>query len=152
MERDNIIKELKKYFKITELVCPHTYNKHGENSWKFLDTESLETLLVLRTKILCVPLICNSYSKNLTQRGFRCNLCELNKNKTIKGVLSISAHSTGKGWDLTSPNMTAEEMRKKIKAKSYLLPYPVRIEKDIDWLHIDCYNDNDDEKITYFNK
>ena len=150
MERDEIIKELKKYFKITELVCPHTYNKYGESSWKFLDTESLETLLVLRTKILCIPLICNSYSKNLTQRGFRCNLCELTKEKTLKNILYISAHSNGKGWDLTSPEMTAEEMRKKIKENAHLLPNPVRIEKDVNWLHIDCYDDGTGEKITYF--
>lgn len=151
MERSEIINDLKKYFKIQELVCPHVYNKYGEKSWMFLSTDSLHLLLALRVRILNVPLICNSYSKNLTQRGFRCNLCELNKDKTIKGVLSISAHSTGKGWDLTSPNMTAEEMRNKIKAKSYLLPYPVRIEKNVNWLHIDCYNTMDNNnKITYF--
>lgn len=151
MERSEIINDLKKYFKIQELVCPHVYNKYGEKSWMFLSTDSLHLLLVLRVRILNVPLICNSYSKNLTQRGFRCNLCELNKDKTIKGVLSISAHSTGKGWDLTSPNMTAEEMRQKIQEKTHLLPYNVRIEKDVNWLHIDVYNTMDNNnKITYF--
>lgn len=151
MERSEIINDLKKYFKIQELVCPHVYNKYGEKSWMFLSTDSLHLLLALRVRILNVPLICNSYSKNLTQRGFRCNLCELNKDKTIKGVLSISAHSTGKGWDLTSPNMTAEEMRQKIQEKTHLLPYNVRIEKDVNWLHIDVYNTMDNNnKITYF--
>lgn len=150
MERNEIIKELKKYFNIKELVCPHTYKRYGESSWKFLDTEILETLLVLRTKILCVPLICNNYSINLTQRGLRCNLCELTKEKTLKNILYISAHSNGKGFDLTSPKMTAEEMRQKIKEKAHLLPHPVRIEKDVNWLHIDCYDDGTGEKITYF--
>ena len=150
MERNEIIKELKKYFNIKELVCPHTYKRYGESSWKFLDTESLETLLVLRTKILCVPLICNNYSINLTQRGLRCNLCELTKEKTLKNTLYISAHSNGKGFDLTSPEMTAEEMRQKIKENAHLLPHPVRIEKDVNWLHIDCYDDGTGEKITYF--
>ena len=150
MERDNIIKELKKYFNIKELVCPHTYKRYGESSWKFLDTESLETLLVLRTKILCVPLTCNNYSINLTQRGLRCNLCDLTKEKTLKNTLYISAHSNGKGFDLTSPEMTAEEMRQKIKENAHLLPHPVRIEKDVNWLHIDCYDDGTGEKITYF--
>lgn len=150
MKRDEIIKRLKKYFKITELVCTHTYNRYGNGSWRFLDTEALYTLLVLREDILKVPLICNSYSKNLTQRGLRCNLCELNKEKTNKGTIALSAHSTGKGWDLTSPDMTAEDMRKEIKAKSYLLPYPIRIEKDVDWLHIDNYDAGNSQKITYF--
>lgn len=150
MERSEIIKELKQYFKIKELVCHHTYNRYGENSWKFLNTEILEILLVLRTKILKVPLICNSYSMNLTQRGLRCNLCELNKDKTNKNIISLSAHSTGKGLDITSSKMSAEEMRKEIEKKSYLLPYPVRIEKNVSWLHIDCYDDGTGEKITYF--
>lgn len=151
MERSEIINDLKKYFKIQELVCPHVYNKYGEKSWMFLSTDSLHLLLALRVRILNVPLICNNYSSNLTQRGFRCNLCELTKEKTLKNILYISAHSTGKAWDLTSPNMTPEEMRQKIQEKAHLLPYNVRIEKDVNWLHIDAYNTMDNNnKITYF--
>ena len=150
LERNDIINDLKKYFAIKELVCPHTYKRYGESSWKFIDTESLHTLLILRTKILQVPLVCNNYSLNLTQRGLRCNLCELCKEKNIKNTLYISAHSNGKGFDLTSPKMSAEEMRQKIKEKEHLLPYPVRIEKDVTWLHIDCYDEGNGSKITYF--
>lgn len=150
MKRDEIIKRLKKYFKITELVCPHVYEKYGNASWRFLTTESLYTLLVLREDILQVPLICNNYSIGLTQRGLRCNLCELIKEKTKNDELSLTAHGGGKGWDLTSPKMTADEMRRKISQKSHLLPYPIRIEKDVDWLHIDNYDAGNSQKITYF--
>ena len=150
MTRSEIITALKRYFKIQELVCPHVFAKHGEISWMFLSTLYLHTLLVLRTKILKVPLVCNT--KMLTQRGLRCNLCDIVQEKTDADIVYLSAHHLGIGGDLSSPEMTAEEMRKKIEEKQDLLPYPVRIELNVNWLHIDCYDDIDnDNKITYFN-
>lgn len=55
-----LIEELKKYFNIKELVCPHVYDKFGERAWIFLDTMALRMLLVLRRDILKVPLVCNT--------------------------------------------------------------------------------------------
>ena len=46
--------------------------------------------------------------------------------------------------------MTAEQMRSKIKANANLLPYNVRIEADVTWLHIDCYDDGSGRKIVEF--
>ena len=148
MKRQEIIQELRKYFKIQDLVCPHTLKSWTDKSWMFIDTEILHTLLVLRKEILKVPLVCNT--KTLTQRGLRCNLCEINKDKTERDVLSLSAHSNGKGFDLSSPDMSAEQMRKKIMQHADLLPYPVRIEEDVNWLHIDCYDMGNPYKITFF--
>ena len=148
MTRNKIIKELKKYFKVQELVCPHVYAQWGDKAWMFLATVYLHTLLVLRTKILNVPLVCNT--KALTQRGLRCNLCEIVKEKTENNVLYLSAHHLGMGGDLSSPNMTAEEMRELIEKHSDMLPYPVRIEADVNWLHIDCYDMGNPYKVTYF--
>ena len=100
--------------------------------------------------ILKVPLVCNTTT--LTQRGLRCNLCDIVKEKTEDEIVYLSAHHLGIGGDLSSPEMTAEEMRQKIEEKQDLLPYPVRIELKVNWLHIDCYDDIDnDNKITYFN-
>ena len=150
MTRSEIIEGLKKYFKTKELVCPHVYAEHGNKSWRFISTAFLHTLLVLRTQILKVPLVCNTAT--LTQRGLRCNLCDIVKEKTEDGIVYLSAHHLGIGGDLSSPDMTAEEMRQKIEEKQDLLPYPVRIERKVNWLHIDCYDDIDDNnKITYFN-
>ena len=150
MTRAEIISSLKKYFKVKELVCPHVLEKHGERAWMFLVTIYLHTLLVLRRDILKVPLVCNTAT--LTQRGLRCNLCDVVKEKTEDDIVYLSAHHLGIGGDLSSPEMTAEEMRQKIEEKQDLLPYPVRIELKVNWLHIDCYDDIDnDNKITYFN-
>ncbi len=148
MNRDEIIEELKKYFNIKELVCPHVFKKHGERSWMFLSTLYLHTLLVLRTKILKVPLVCNT--KMLTQRGLRCNLCEIVKAKTDADIVYLSAHHLGIGGDLSSPQMTAQEMRRKIQMNEDLLPYPIRLEDDVNWLHIDCYDEDNSHKVTLF--
>ncbi len=145
MTRSEIISQLKNYFRVEELVCPHTFDKFRDKSWQFLSTMYLHTLLVLRTEILCVPMIMNDYvfgGKN-TQRGLRCNLCQLVKDKTLKNQIYLSAHIFGEGGDSVfaiKTGMTAAKARQLIKEKSHLLPYNVRIEKNVTWLHVDCYD------------
>lgn len=153
MTRKEIIKALQKNFDIRELVCPDVFQKFGNKSWMFLDTEILHTLLVLRTDILNVPLFCNNWYNGgeFKQRGLRCNLCDEIKKKTESDTLALSAHLNGRGIDLTSPKMTAEQMRRRIRDNWQKLPYPVRIEEGKTWLHIDCYYDTEDgEKIRFF--
>ena len=135
MEREEIISRLKRYFNIRELVCNHTYNKFGEASWQFLDTKALHTLLVLREEIFGVPMVVN-YSGHF-QRGLRCNLCQLVKDKTNKGQIYLTAHGLGKAWDISMKEITGAQARERIKRNQAKLPYPVRIERDVNWLHID---------------
>ena len=140
MEREEIIQKLKKYFKVQELVCNHTYNKFGESSWQFLDTKVLYTLLVLREEIFKVPMVIN-YSGHY-QRGLRCNMCQLVKSKD---KIYLSAHILGKAFDISMKMITGAQARELIKKYQDKLPYPVRIEKDVNWLHIDTrdtYNNN----------
>jgi hypothetical protein len=154
MTRNQIIIELKKYFDIQELVCPHTFQKFGEKtSWQFLDTEILHTILILRRDILKVGMICNDYKfgGKHTQRGLRCNICPLCKDKTLKNQIYLTAHANGAGMDFifgAASGMTAEKARQLIKKNDFLLPYNVRIEKDVTWLHIDCYDTG--EKVKEF--
>lgn len=136
--RAEIIEELGKYFKLNELVCPHVFARYGTVAWQFLDTEALRVLLILRTVVLCVPLVCNTGKH--TQRGLRCNLCDLVKSATAKNAIYMTPHGMGRAWDLTSPQMTAQEMRKKILANMDKFPMPIRIELDVTWLHIDTYD------------
>lgn len=136
--RAEVIAELSNYFKLSELVCPHVVNRHGSNSWQFLDTEALRVLLILRTRVLRVPLVCNT--SRLTQRGLRCNLCELVATATKRGNLYLTPHKFGKAWDLTSPQMTAAQMRQKILANKSEFPMPIRIELDVNWLHVDTFD------------
>ena len=149
--RNKIISELKEYFSIEELVCPHAL-KFGDKAWQFLDTEILNTILVVRRDILKVGLVCNDYKfkgKN-TQRGLRCNVCQLVKDKSAKGISYLSAHVNGAAFDFVSKYMSAADMRKLIKENASLLPYNVRIEADVTWLHIDCYDDGSGRKVVEF--
>lgn len=135
MERAEIIEKVKKYFDIDELVCNHILDRFDEErAWDFLDTIALLVILILRENILQSPMYCNNHKKGVYQRGMRCKMCELVKEKNYA---YLSAHLLGKGFDFTVLGMTAEEARKKIKAMSSILPCQVRIEGGVTWLHID---------------
>lgn len=152
MKRKDIISRLKKYFDIRELVSKDVYNKFGQTAWRVFSTELLETLLVLRTDILKVPLVCNNWKAGgeFTQRGFRENISTIVRNKTIANSLYLSAHTIGKAVDLSSGKMSANEMRHTIAANAAKLPYKVRIESEQNaptWLHIDTMTDDDTNSI-----
>lgn len=132
MTRDEIIRELHKFFQIRELVCSHTHSKWGERSWQFLDTAYLHNLLVIRRDILKAPMICNH--GNQLQRGLRCNMCEL---VSQKDAVYLSSHVLGKAGDFTVQGMTAQEARSLIRNNAHLLPYPLRMEGGVSWLHFD---------------
>lgn len=142
MTRKENIAILSKYFNIQDLVCEHTYKKFGILSWQFLDSELLENLRILRLEVLKVPLIVNTYriGGDKSQRGFRCNLCEIPRDKTLKGELYLSAHCNGAGIDCVSDKMTAQEMRELIEANVSKFTVPVRVERGVIWLHFDVYN------------
>ena len=77
-----------------------------------------------------------------TQRGLRCNICQLVKSKTDIGRIYMSAHNFGKAIEATVRGMTAEEARKLIIKNQVLLPYPIRLEDNVSWLHLDVYDMN----------
>ncbi len=132
MKRDEIIKELAAFFSINELVCTHVYNKWGDRAWQFLATDYLHTLLIVRRDILCTGMICNGGA--FTQRGLRCNLCELVATKTTP---YLSSHILGQAGDFTVDALSAEQARAKIREKAELLPCNIRMEDGVSWLHID---------------
>lgn len=134
-EREAIIKALKPYFAVSELVCPHCYGKYGESSWQFLDTNALYGLLLMRETIFGVPMYVNNYKNGKTQRGLRCNKCDLVKSKA---TLYLTMHGFGKAWDFTVHGMTAEQARKKIIENAHLFPFNFRLEADVSWVHWDC--------------
>lgn len=151
MNKTEVIKELKKYFDIKELVCPHTLQKFGEKSWQFLNAELLETLLALRKEVFNVPMTINNGS-TFTQRGLRCNICQIPKDKTLQNKQYLSPHCLAQAFDCDVKGYTAEEARRKIMANQSMLPYPIRVERAVNWLHFDVYNDGSTTvKYTEFN-
>ena len=132
LDREQIIRELHKYFRIRELVCEHTHSEWGERAWQFLDTNYLACLLVIRRDILQQPMTCNH--DEATQRGLRCNLCQIVKDKD---KLYLSSHVLGKAGDFTVKGLTAQEARSRIRNNAHLLPCPIRMESGVSWLHFD---------------
>lgn len=132
LDREQIIRELHKYFQIRELVCEHTHSEWGERAWQFLDTNYLACLLVIRRDILQQPMTCNH--DEATQRGLRCNLCQIVKDKD---KLYLSSHVLGKAGDFTVKGLTAQEARSRIRNNAHLLPCPIRMESGVSWLHFD---------------
>lgn len=132
MNREEIILQLRQFFQVRELVCDHTFSQWGERSWQFLDTAYLHNLLVIRRDILQMPMTCNH--DGAKQRGLRCNRCQLVKEK---GKVYLSAHVLGRAGDFSVQGMTAQEARSRIRNMAGLLPYPLRMEGGVSWLHID---------------
>lgn len=151
MTREEILNEIKKYFVVSELVCDHVLSKYGEGAWRFLDTNYLHVLLVIRRDIIKLPMWCTS--KTQKQRGLRCNQCQIVK--SAKGPY-LSAHVLGKAGDFSITGMTASAAREKIKANADLLPCKVRLEKwdasgkEISWLHIDVIDEAKNPKVYEF--
>ena len=152
MTRVELIKEVQRFFSLRELVDEPTYKKYGDFAWNFFDTRLLETLLALRDKIIKKPMTVNDWMTGgkFDERGLRTNLSPLIQAKTEKNKLSMSAHSTGKGVDFDAKGMTAAEVRALIQAKANQLPYPIRLEDGVSWVHIDVYNDGSKEKVQLF--
>lgn len=137
-----------------ELVCPHVYAKYGERSIKFMRKEILETIDIIRNVIICAPLIINN-GKTYTQRGLRCNICELCANKTKAGKMYLTAHSFGAGLDFSSPKYTADQLREMILANQDKLPYKIRMESGVDaptWVHIDVLCEPEQKEKVYIFK
>lgn len=132
MTREEILKEVKKYFDVDELVCNHIFDKWKQNSWQFLDTDFLHCLLIIRRDIIQKPMYCNGNQAH--QRGVRCNRCDLVKQKN---TVYVSSHILGKAGDFSCPVYKADKMRELIKEKKDLLPCPIRMEADVSWLHFD---------------
>lgn len=152
LTRSQLIDKLKNNFDIRELVCQHCYDKFGERAWQFISTELLSVLYTLRYVIFNKPIIVNNWHNNnkLSQRGLRCNMCDLVKNKTS---ITMSAHNFGKALDFDVSGYTSDQVYKMIKENISKFKYPIRLERDTKgWTHIDVYQPYGSEaKLVEFN-
>lgn len=159
---------IKEYFDLEELVCPHVIANFGDRAWMFLDKRLLETIYVIRRGI-DAPMYVNDWATggSLSQRGLRCNICDLVKKKTIADKVYMTAHSQGEAVDFHAKGMTANEVRMWIVKNQVLLPYPIRLEvgfnpqglneaqirqrimtDTMNWVHFDMRGDG--QKVTFF--
>lgn len=154
MEKKDIIERVKANFAIQELVCKHTYDKWKDTSWQFLQKDLLQVIDILRNNLLKVPMIINTWNQGgaFDERGLRCNLCNTVASKTTAGKLYLSPHILGAAIDFHTKEFTAEEIRQKIRLNwREVSDIPIRIEKDVTWVHIDVFDRGSGNLITEFN-
>jgi len=140
------------YFSIDELVCEHVYDKYGEKAWMFFDTELLVMLDTIRDRI-GKPIFVNDWQIHgkYSQRGLRCNQCDIVKEKAKAGILYMSAHCLGKAADFDVEGLLAEEVRLWIVKHANWWPYHIRLEANVNWVHLDIF-DQSENKVYIFNK
>lgn len=120
-------------FDLFELVDRATYQKSGDEAWKFFDPEALIMLDDLRD-FFNVPVTVNNwwgYSQGYQYRGYRPPDC-------MVGAQS-SYHKRGMAFDCDIKGYTAEEARKIIieNKDNLLLLRIMRLEADVFWVHMD---------------
>lgn len=152
MERkEALIKQAQANFDIRELVCPHTFNRWGSDSWMFLQVGLLEVIQVLRNEILKVPMIVNTWASGgrFDERGLRCNMCDIVKSKSS---VYLSPHCMGAAIDFHTNEIEPEKIRNLIRKnwKRYS-SVPIRLERDVNWVHIDVFDRANGNLITEFN-
>lgn len=156
MKRQEIIFELKNYFKIYELVGKWTYKIHKDRAWKFFSTEALHMLLIIR-KNIDKPMTINNWfwGGKFSQRGLRTNLQNIFRQMFLSSKLYLSGHVLGEAFDFDVKGMTAPEVREWIKSNSDLFPFKIRLErlkngKQINWVHVDTIQELQNPKVYEF--
>ena len=138
-----------RHFDIKELVCPDVYKKFGQIAWQFFDDKMLMTLDLLRDQLS--PIYVNNWDINgqFDERGFRCIQCSLVKKAIKDKRLYVSPHMTGQGVDFDVEGMSAGEVRIWILSNQIKLGFPIRIEKNVTWVHLDSRDGG--QKVTLIN-
>lgn len=156
LNRKEILEGIKEYFDIEELACDHLLEYYKDNTsriWDFLDTGFLANLLVIRRDMVQRPMYCNNHKRGQHQRGIRCNLCELVKEKDRP---YLSGHVLGKAADFSIEGISGvremNRMRQRIVLLKGVLPVSMRMEAGVSWLHIDVMPTPNGQKVYEFTK
>jgi len=122
-----------RHFSIQELVDPVTYKELGQRAWMLFDENALLTIDLLRDTFGPATINNWRWGGNFKWSGLR------TKNCTIGAKYSL--HRFGKGFDLKFKNISASDVRRAIKRDEvYWSQHISRIEKKVNWLHIDLAN------------
>lgn len=130
------------FFRIEELVDKKTFEKWGERSWMFLRPEALISLDNIR-RYFERPVTVNDWlwGGQFHNRGFRPLY------STVGG--DYSQHRLGNAFDLDVKGVSAEEARQTIirLKDDPLFELIMCLETDVGWLHFDCRNIPDRQRI-----
>lgn len=140
------------YFSLDELVCEDVYNKFADIAWSFFDARLLIIIDLLRERFN-KPIFVNDWMVHgqFDERGFRCIRCSLVREAIRQRRLYVSPHMTGQGVDFDVEGLVAEEVRQWIIKNQKILPYAIRMERNVNWVHLDTRDNVEGKKVTLFN-
>lgn len=134
-----------KNFIAQEFVPPETYTILGDDSIKLIHPEMLIFIQRLRND-LGVPIIINNWHKggNFKYRGYRPAGCGVGN--------SSSQHATNpaNALDFDVVGFTADTVRKYLQTNNSRYPMITRIERDVNWVHVDRKDIGSLSKIHLF--
>lgn len=136
LSREQVIQELKKHFKITELVPKVIATKHGEGAWRVFDTNLLRNILFIRRDTGRAMTV---NGRGMQYRGY--------DNSGYRPNTSISYHVLGKAIDFDLRGWNAGQSRQYIRDNYKRFPYPqgaievLHNGKEITWCHYDIRDD-----------
>ena len=140
------MKKFEEIFAPHELVSKLVYDSYSDKNriYDLFDEKLKRTIEIIRNEI-DRPMVCNNWFKQgqFQQRGYRGGDCSIGAPK--------SAHKEGKALDFDIIGFSAEQSRLLIVQKCIkLLPHPIRIEKGVNWVHIDTREFEGTHKIHFF--
>ena len=138
---------IQNYFDKEELLSRHMFEAGG--GYDLLDTE-LQKLVTWIRETLGRPMFANSWEigGQFSQRGYRTNddpVCKAQK------FVPGSAHFKGKALDFDVKGMTAEQVRKWLHDNQESAPVRFRVEKGVNWVHVDVMPHKASDKAYFFN-
>ena len=136
-----------KYFDKEEVLSKHVYNIGG--GYELLHPD-LQNLVVWIREKLGRPMFANNWAigGQFSQRGYRTNddpVCKAQK------FVPGSAHFKGMALDFDVKGMTAEQVRKWLYENQEDAPVRFRVEKGVNWVHVDVMPHKASDKAYFFN-
>ena len=141
------VKELENQRKKTLQLLESTNKMLNET--KKTQRSSMNKLSIINRNILERKNLISNIGKEINELDSEVD--RLNQEKTMLEKPYMSAHALGRAFDITVSGMEAEAARKIIVDDSDKLPYPIRLEDGVSWLHVDTMDLCNGQKVTLFN-
>lgn len=135
-----------KHFKIEELL-PEELVTGTDKDWNLFDERLLKTADWIRNT-LGIPLVCNNWKAG-GERSYCGARTKASKQFKPGSFHSVRPDRKVMAMDVISDRMTGQEMRDHILENYQDLPFPIRIEENVSWLHFDV-NAVEGYKIYFF--
>lgn len=118
------------------------FERFGEDAWRFVDPRLVECFNAVR-EYLGKSMTLNDYYRGGDRRwsGIRTS--------ASKYYSQFSAHSFGMAGDAVG-DFNYDHLRDDIRNGTLVLPYPVRLELGVNWLHLDVAHTGTGNRVIAF--